>query len=339
MEHTIFKFLLLFFISFTIHAKTTDQLAIKKVYLPQNSKLDKIYHQELIRVFFYNNEYRLLYTKPSGSLEPNELLFEYQLIKNNMILKFHNNTLSFPFDKKFNKKNQRLIRFKAFELVHGKDELSKIEKLSWFTKNLEAKKKKRTLIALKKITKEKLSTKDPIAKKQVNLKNSKLAQSTPKQKQPKIESSPPLEFDFLIAINQYFDNNSAYFPDELKKSLAIETGFSVKDWTFTFEHRFLNLVKGEKKVLELKTNTLMSKLKYKNFNIYNIDIALRLKLGIGEFSYKDINDFEENAILYASGLDFSFQEVFHVGTQFEIAPDSTKYKSVVLLYAGVGWNI
>lgn len=327
--------------SFPLYAKT---FKIKNVYLPQNKNLPAIIHQEIVRVFFYSGKYRLIPSPPPKRLSENDFLFSYKKSHQNMIFEFNGKRNIFSYSKDI-KELQKRTRQYSFQLINGKDEFKKISSYSWMKKNLELKKKKRKKIKNIKVVTviPKEEIKKTNSKKIIKL-NSKIAiaKKNDFKKTSIKEKSSFLELlthaSLLMGINQYFDNNNKYYKDETKRSLSIEMGFKMNNYQLSYEYRFLNLIKENQQVLNIKSNIFNARYTIKSMKFFKNEIKIQAKFGYGRYAYVDFLDHTESGSLYILGINSTIENLVRAGVQIESVPGSNFYQQVVTANIGIGWN-
>jgi hypothetical protein len=300
----------------------SQNLKVTNVYIPKSSSLPAIYQKEIIRVFFHNSKFRIKPFIQSKSTNSENKLFEYYEQAGSIFLKFNDEIKSIRNTSSINK-NQRAIRFMAFELVHGKVALKLKKKNKSFLKNLKKPKK----VKIKKIAKVIQTQK---------VKEEK--DSKPKRIKSQIKSEPKNYF-FTLGLNQYLDNNTNDYPEETKRSLSTEIGMGLDQYILTYEYKFQNLVIGSQKVLDIKSHILNFKHKVYQTKIKDVEAKINLKYSLGSMTYKKLDQGNINSQSYSLGSEVVFNSLFKFGIQYEKVPEVKSLNSLISVFVGIGWNI
>lgn len=334
-ELIITKWIFLSLFSLTALAQTTP---VKKVYLENNSKLPNNYFLELSRVVLHSPHHRFIPGYTPKDKKESEQALKYHVNKNKIVITYGEKVVSVAKSKNPGT-NQKNIREASYKLINGEEQYNSVKNEKWFNTNFPqpkvAKKKKKPTPAPKPIV---------IAeeKKEKKIKTSKIEKSALKDLDDKIDlkkiGAEFVEFfndmQLIIGATQYWDNNSQYFQDELKQSLGIEFGVSKGKIKVTYENRFLNLVKENEKVLEVRHSLI--NVRYPLFGF--TDFVSYTKVAYGKYTYSDVNDNKEEGNVFVIGQEGVIKNIFRGGLQFETSPGSEFYSGVISFYIGAGWN-
>ena len=324
MELIIFKFLVLFF---TIGTSYAQIKSVTKVYIPLNTDYPAEYQAELIKIFFHSKQFRVIPDKAPVKINKNDVTLEYLKSGKKLTLKFQNKEKIIQLKGSLSEK-QTILREEAFIFIHGREAFQLVKDQKWFNKNIvfNSKKPKSSSKKTVKVKKEK-----QIIKKDTVLTKNEINNQDPTKKAV-VPSRFPISF--IVGIQMYNDFGP-YLESYEKRALGIESGIKLKDFSLSFEKKFMNINDANDELLKLDLNYL--NMSYHTSSFYK-QMILYFKIGMGQGRFQLLNHKTAEDFAYNLGLGISIQNLVRVGIQVDTISNSEEYNHVPSLYIGVGLN-